>query len=78
MHAPQRLAHNGVQRSKGLIQQHEAGVAGQGARHGHALPLPARQLRRVAAAQALQPCQLQQLLNAAVGQGGKAAVSPTA
>lgn len=63
--SPQRLAHNGVQRPKGLVQQHQARVAGQRTRHGHALPLPARQLRRVAAAQALQPRQLQQLLNPA-------------
>ena len=63
--SPQALAHNRVQCAKRLVQQHEARVAGQRARHRHALPLSARQLRRVAAAQALQPRQLQQLLHAA-------------
>ncbi len=67
MHAAQflaqRLAHRGVQGAEGLVQQQHAGLHGQGPRQSHALALAARQLRRVAAAQAFQLDQAQQLID---------------
>ena len=49
------------------LDQHRPGLAGEGARDGDSLHLAARQLLRVAVAEALQLHQLQQLLHPAAG-----------
>ena len=61
--AAQLFAHLGVQRAKGLIQQQHLGFDRQGPRQGDALPLTARQLRRVAIGQPVQLHQAQQVMH---------------
>ena len=57
----QVLADAGVERAERLVQQQHLGLDGQCAGQRHALPLAARELRRVAVAQALQVDQVDQL-----------------
>ena len=61
------LAHLGVERAEGLVEQQHAGLSGERARQRDPLPLPARQLRRVAILQRLQANQVQQLVDALRG-----------
>src|SRR6185436_4540410 len=44
-----------VERGEGLVHQQDAWLGGEGARDGHPLPHAARQLRRIAPFETLQP-----------------------
>ncbi len=61
---PQLLAHLGVERAEGLIEQQHPRLHRQGPGQGHALSLAAGELGRIAIAEALQLHQLQQLIDA--------------
>jgi hypothetical protein len=56
--AAQFLAHLGIQRAEGLVQQQHARLHGKGAGQGNALALATRELRREAV---VQPVQLHEL-----------------
>ena len=60
-----KVAYHGVQSAKGLIQQEQAGVDGQGASQGNALPLPPRELHGIPVTLPRQLHHLQQLLHPA-------------
>ena len=47
----QLLAHAGVERAEGLVEQQHGGLDGQRPGQGHALPLPAGELGRIAVGQ---------------------------
>ena len=61
--APQLLAHLGVERPERLVEQQHARLDGERAGQRHALPLAARQLRRVALRQRVELHQRQQPLH---------------
>jgi hypothetical protein len=61
---PQLLAHLGVQRPEGLVQQQHLGLDREGAREGHALALAARELRGIAVPQRVELHQAQQVVDA--------------
>ena len=50
----QLLAHPGVERAEGLVEQEHLGLDGEGPGEGHALALPARELARVAVGQPVE------------------------
>ena len=58
---PQFLAHPGIQRAEGFVQQQHARFNRQGPGQSHTLPLAARQLAGVAVADVGQLDQFQQL-----------------
>jgi hypothetical protein len=60
--AAQLLAHLGVQRAKGLVEQQHLGLHRQRAGQGNALALAARQLRGVAVGQPVELHQLEQVV----------------
>ena len=67
--ATQLLAHLGVQRPEGFIQQQHAGLDRQGAGQCDALALPARELRRVAIGQPVQLHEREQRVHATLDLG---------
>ena len=60
----QILAHAGVERAKGLVEQQHARLDGERARERHALALAARKLRRIAPSKPLELHQFEQLRHA--------------
>jgi hypothetical protein len=58
------LAHGGVERAERLVQEQHARLHGERAGQRHALPLPARELRRVAVGEAVEVHELQELVHA--------------
>jgi hypothetical protein len=61
--AAQFLAHLGVERAEGFVEQQHARLHRQRARQGDALALAARQLRRIAVGHPVQLHQFEQLLD---------------
>ena len=59
--ATQILAHAGVERAKGLVEQQHARLDGERARERHALALAARKLRGIALSKPFELHQFQQL-----------------
>ena len=60
---PEIFANLGVERTERLVEQQHLRIDGQRARQRHALPLPARQLIRVAGLESGQPDHLQQVVD---------------
>jgi hypothetical protein len=61
--AAQFLAHLGVERAEGLVEQQHLGLHRQRARQGNALALAARELRGVAVGQPVELHQLEQVVH---------------
>ena len=67
--AAQFLAHLGVERAEGLVEQQHLGLDGQGARQCDALPLAAGELRRIAIGQPVELHEAEQLHDPALDLG---------
>ena len=67
----QITARDGVEGTEGLVEQHEPGLGGEGARQAHALLLAARELRGPAITKLprVEPHKVEQLVHARGGAG---------